>query len=226
MTDRPIHIIPHVPVAPPLTARWDDQPWRDLTPVEISHVHHQSSDHHPHTRAKLCYDAADLYVLFLVDDRYVVSRHTAPGSAVYEDSCVEAFLQPGDGTGYINFEMNAGGTILASHITDPKRIRGGFAAFRLIPPEKLQQVQISSTLPRIVLPEIAAPTQWQLSARLPFSLITEFTSAPPPGPGTLWRGNFFKCADKSSHPHWASWSPVAEELNFHRPDCFGTLRFA
>ena len=43
-------------------------------------------------------------------------------------------------------------------------------------------------------------------------------------PGQTWRGNFYKCADRSSHPHWASWSPLGEPLNFHTPQFFGPLR--
>ena len=38
--------------------------------------------------------------------------------------------------------------------------------------------------------------------------------------------NFFKCADDSSHPHWASWAPIGEALNFHQPQYFAPLRFA
>jgi hypothetical protein len=41
--------------------------------------------------------------------------------------------------------------------------------------------------------------------------------------GQVWRGNFYKCGDRTSHPHWAAWSPV-DELNFHLPRCFGALR--
>ena len=43
--------------------------------------------------------------------------------------------------------------------------------------------------------------------------------------GQVWRGNFFKCAEDISHPHWAAWSPV-DEFNFHLPRCFGTIQFA
>jgi hypothetical protein len=39
-----------------------------------------------------------------------------------------------------------------------------------------------------------------------------------------WRDNFYKCGDQTSHPHWASWSPV-DDLNFHLPRCFGTICF-
>ena len=40
-----------------------------------------------------------------------------------------------------------------------------------------------------------------------------------------WRGNAFKCADETSHPHWASWAPIGEALNFHAPGWFGDLDF-
>ena len=38
-----------------------------------------------------------------------------------------------------------------------------------------------------------------------------------------WRGNFYKCADESSHPHWASWRPIGEKLDFHTPEFFGEI---
>ena len=44
--------------------------------------------------------------------------------------------------------------------------------------------------------------------------------------GQTWRGNFYKCGDHTSHPHWASWSPIGEQLDFHQPEFFGELRFA
>jgi hypothetical protein len=34
----------------------------------------------------------------------------------------------------------------------------------------------------------------------------------------------YKCADQTSHPHWAAWSAV-NTLNFHVPDCFGAVQF-
>jgi hypothetical protein len=44
--------------------------------------------------------------------------------------------------------------------------------------------------------------------------------------GQRWRANCFKCADQSSHPHWASWAPIGEVLNFHQPASFGVFEFA
>jgi len=39
------------------------------------------------------------------------------------------------------------------------------------------------------------------------------------------RGNFYKCAEDNSHPHWASWASMGGELNFHLPDRFGWFSF-
>ena len=43
--------------------------------------------------------------------------------------------------------------------------------------------------------------------------------------GERWRANFFKCAENSKHPHWASWSPIGPILKFHQPNRFGELYF-
>ena len=47
-----------------------------------------------------------------------------------------------------------------------------------------------------------------------------------PTEDTLWRANVYKCADKSSHPHWLTWNRVDRvKPDFHRPEFFGTLVF-
>ena len=106
---------------PPLAAGWDDPAWVDRPLLDIARFRPESSDHRPRTRARLAYDEKGIGGVFHVQDRYVRSVHTHFGEPVYRDSCVEIFLQPKPDKGYLNFEMNAGGTLLASHITDHRR---------------------------------------------------------------------------------------------------------
>jgi hypothetical protein len=40
-----------------------------------------------------------------------------------------------------------------------------------------------------------------------------------------WRGNFYKCGNATSRPHWLSWAPLTDR-NFHLPVCFGSLDLA
>lgn len=184
----------------------------------IAYVRPESSDHHPETRFYVLHDGRALYVRFRVKDAYVRSIQTAYQGPVYTDSCVEFFVQPVEGKGYFNLEINAGGTLLATYIEDPTRVPGGFALFTRMDEVWGRQIEIRSSLPRVVAPEQAA--EWTLSYRVPVALFEPFTG---PVTGHRWRGNFYKCGDETSHPHWMAWSPV-EALNFHLPACFGSLR--
>ena len=209
---------------PRLEDGWDDPAWAQAETLELSHFRPEGSDHRPRTRARLLHDADGLAGIFRVDDRYVRSVHEHFGDPVYEDSCVEIFLQPRPGRGYLNFEMNGGGTLRASHITDHRRVPGGFAAATPLGEDEGRSVRVRSSLPARLEPEVETPLAWQLAFFIPQQLVERYTGALGPLPGQAWRANLYKCGDKTSHPHWASWAPLAER-NFHLPDCFGTLYF-
>jgi hypothetical protein len=183
----------------------------------VEFVRPESSAHHPETRFYMLHDGAVLYVKFCVNDAYVRSVQTEYQGPVYTDSCVEFFIQPVKDKGYFNFEINAGGTLLLTYIEDPTRVPGGFAKFTRVDADWGKQVQIQTSLPRVVEPERAA--DWSLRVRIPFALFAYYTGITPENE---WRGNVYKCGDSTSHPHWMAWSPVSA-LNFHLPECFGTL---
>ena len=209
---------------PLLEEGWDHRAWSAAGTLEIAHFRPEGSDHRPRVAARLLYADEGLCGLFRVEDRFVRSVHTRFGEPVYQDSCVEIFLQPRPGRGYLNFEMNAGGTLLASHVTDHRRRPDGFAAFTRLTEADGGRVAVRSSLPRVVEPEIEGPVDWQLAFFIPTALLEKYVGAIGPLAGQEWRANLYKCGDGTSHPHWAAWSPV-DALNFHLPHCFGSLRF-
>jgi hypothetical protein len=219
-----LHLVRAARPGPRLENTWDDPAWATAEPLEIAHFRPEGSNHRPRVRARLLHDGATLSGLFRVEDRHVRSVHTRFGEPVYQDSCVEIFLQPKAGRGYLNFEMNAGGALLASHVTDHRRTPEGFAAFTRLTEEDGRQVAVRSSLPPVVEPEIEGPVDWQLAFSIPATLLEKYVGPIGPLAGQEWRANLYKCGDRTSHPHWASWSPV-DALNFHLPHCFGTLRF-
>ena len=150
---------------------------------------------------------------------------TGYGSEVWKDSCVEFFVEPKVGCGYFNFEFNCGGAFLVNHIVDPTRTAEGFKEFTRLPESLARQVRVRASLPQVVELEITQPTNWSLEFQIPFGLFENYIGPLSDVSGQTWRGNFFKCAEENSHPHWATWSPVSE-FNFHLPQCFGTLRLA
>jgi len=68
------------------------------------------------------------------------------------------------------------------------------------------------------------PVEWCLEYAIPVALFEAYAGSLGNLASQTWRGNFFKCADATSHPHWASWAPIGEELNFHQPEFFAPLR--
>jgi hypothetical protein len=209
---------------PRLEDGWDDPAWAEAETLELSHFRPEGSDHRPRTRARLLHAEDGLAGIFRVEDRYVRSVHTRYGDPVYEDSCVEIFLLPRPDCGYLNFEMNCGGTLHACHITDHRRVPGGFAAFTPLGEEEARRVLVRSSQPRTLHPEVEAPLEWQLAFFIPKALLERYVGGLGPLAGQVWRGNLYKCGDLTSHPHWASWAPL-EARNFHLPQCFGTLHF-
>jgi len=202
---------------------WADPGWAAAETLEVSQFRPESSSHRPRTRARLLYDAQGIWGLFQVHDRYVRCMRTDYGSEVWKDSCVELFVQPKADAGYFNFEFNCGGAFLCSYIVDPTRTPDGFKEFKKVPAEIGRQIQVRTSLPRVVEPEIADPLIWSLRFSIPFRLMEQYVGSLGNPSGQSWRGNFFKCAEDNSHPHWAAWSPV-DEFNFHLPRCFGALR--
>jgi hypothetical protein len=208
----------------PMNAAWDDPAWAGAHIAQITHFRPESSGHRPFTSVRLSYDSTGIHGIFKVQDQYV--RCTRPNyfDEVWKDSCVEFFVEPKPGEGYFNFEFNCGGAFLCCHITNPERGPGGFKQFAKLPSEIGKTVQVHSSLPRLIEKEIFEPTVWTLQFYIPLKVLEHFVGPLGNLAGQIWRGNFFKCAEEVSHPHWASWLPV-DEFNFHLPRCFGTLRF-
>src|SRR2546423_451757 len=96
-------------VRPELKGLWEGSAWTGAGVARVDQFHPASSDHRPHTEAKVLYDDEGLYVQFRVADRYVICTRTENQSLTSKDSCVEVYFQPFPDKGYLNFEMNCGG---------------------------------------------------------------------------------------------------------------------
>ena len=198
--------------------------WEGLLPVQLRHVRPESSNHHPRTEAYLFWDRRALYGKFSVKDRFVKCVQTGYQAKVSKDSCVEFFLKPEGSIGYFNFEFNCGGNLLCYYIRNPKKKDGKRVDYDILTEEDLMMVQRASTLPAEIETEIIDEIYWELAFRIPFLLIQKFTPLSAHSFKKTWYGNFYKCGDETSMPHWLSWTPLPEK-DFHLPECFGKLVF-
>ena len=207
-----------------LDLNWKSREWLTAETLEIKNFRPKSSAHRPQTFARLLHDESAIHGIFRVKDKYVRCARSNYGDEVWKDSCVEFFVQPKSDKGYFNFEFNCGGALLCCYITDPTRTKDGFKQFQKLPSELGNKIKTRSTLPPTTAPEITKPIDWSLQFSIPFEVLENYVGALGEVSEQTWRGNFFKCAEEVSHPHWASWSPV-DEFNFHLPRCFGTIQF-
>ena len=202
---------------------WDKPQWRNVKPLEIKNYMGEEPEYQPVTQAKVLYDDENIYVIFRVEDQYVRAVAEEYHGPVWKDSCVEFFFTPGEdlSLGYLNLEVNCGGTALFHYQKAPGR------DVKEIGLVDMEQIRIAHSLPRIVDPEITIPTTWTIEYRLPLAIIEKYCQVNRPGAGVIWRANFYKCAENNSHPHWLTWAFVDNPTpSFHKPEFFGTLEFA
>ena len=205
-----------------IDADWNKPVWQAIQPISLKRYMGDKPEHFPQVQAKLAYDDTHIYVIWKVNDQFVravANEHQGP---VYQDSCVEFFFIPDNlgGLEYFNLEMNCGGTMLFHHqeFGKPEKVN--------ISSEDIAAMQVAHSLPRIITEEIKEKTTWYLEYAIPFEILKNYYQLEYPKSGAKWRANFYKCADKTSHPHWLTWSEVQyPEPRFHLPEFFGTLVF-
>ena len=205
-------------------SEWDGAAWQAAQTADVAHFYPASSDHRPRTQVRLLYDEQNLHGIFQVEDRYVRCIHSGFQEPVWQDACVEFFVKPLGAPGYLNFEMNCGGTLLSYYILDHTLVGDAFVDYVPLPADIGAMVRIRTSLPALVEPEIANPMTWTLRFTIPYALFEHFIGPLAVKPGQEWRANFNKCAENNSHPHWATWQPLPS-ANFHLPGSFGVLRF-
>ncbi|WP_455497350.1 carbohydrate-binding family 9-like protein [Coprobacter sp.] len=156
-----------------------------------------------------------LYIKYFVRGNCLLALNSEDNSPVWQDSCVEFFVQiPGE-TEYYNFEFNCIGAALAAK----RQSREIYTHFS---PEKMARIGRYASAGRKPFQEMQGIFAWELLVTIPFDLIGV---DPKSLPEKLY-ANFFKCADNSSLPHYLSWSPIkTENPDFHRPEFFGEICF-
>ena len=153
-----------------------------------------------------------LVVDFRVSGLDLRARNTADNGRQWEDSCVEVFIQDPEDGNYYNFEINALGKVLACkgperHNRTPR------------PAEEMEQILRFTQMEGGPLEQEGIHT-WRVGVVIPFRLLG---IDPERLPRSI-KANFYKCGDKTAHPHFLSWSPVeTPKPDFHRPEFFGEL---
>jgi len=201
---------------------WNKPQWLNIKEIDIRNRMGDEPLFTPSVQAKMTYDSNNLYVIFRVNDKYVRCLVTEYNGLVYEEPAVEFFFSPDPEKPlkYFNLEINCGGTPLMQF--------NDFAAKAqsFLKTEDIKEIEIAHSLPRVVDPEISEPVTWTIEYRIPLAMLEKYSKVVYPKPGTEWRANFYKIAEKGSNVHFLTWSFVDNpEPDFHLPQFFGKLKF-
>lgn len=222
MITPPCLFVGKIPDERPIHCTISIKPWDVIKPETLANHMGEPPVHRPVTRFKVAYGKDALNVIFQVEDRYVKAVADRYQGPVYQDSCVEFFFSPGPTVthGYFNLEINCCGKALFEYHSARSE------EFIKIPEDAFEEISVASSLKGPIDPEIKDSVTWSVAYRLPYDILKPYTDVTVPCPGAEWRGNFYKCADKTSHPHWLTWAPVHfPKPRFHLPEYFGFLKF-
>lgn len=149
-----------------------------------------------------------LEIMLWCEEPFVTPACKKANGPVYLDSCLEAFVMfyPQYTEGYINFEMNALGTLLLQFGEgrhDRRFLRPGTDAL----------------FPKVV--PFQAARKWGVKLEVPFLFAQKIYGLAETVNIRNIRANFYKCGDCPGKEHYACWiPPQTTEPDFHRPESF------
>lgn len=175
----------------------------------------ESFPYAPEAKAYLAHDDNSLTILYEVRGLDLRALELEDNAHPWENSCCEFFVGIPGSNEYMNFELVCNGALLVA--------RGeGRDGREKLPSDVVSGLIRKGTLDRKIYDEPDREFEWGIFLQIPFDLIPGMDEGFPES----LKANFYKCANKSAHPHFLSWNPIKTPTpDFHRPEYFGTLYF-
>jgi hypothetical protein len=189
----------------------------EIDPLKLEMVNWEDFPYLPEVTVQIAFNDDELFLQYKVNEQSVKAKITQNNGPVWTDSCVEFFLSPEGNDEYYNLEVNCIGTALLGF-----RKKGEHAIHATN--ENIATIRRITSLGNEPFPELKNPTEWQITIAIPWTVFFkhELTSVS----GNKMRGNFYKCGDGLTIPHFVSWTKIkSEKPNFHSPEFFGGLEF-
>ena len=164
----------------------------------------------------IAHDNQKLYLYYQVQGEELRTVNTKDFMSVWEDSCVEFFMQRKGEKEYRNFEFNPHGVLLASK-------RESRESATELSEELMSSIYRFTTIQH-VYKEGVQLSNWTLYAEIPKEALG-FTATENLSEQAI-SANFYKCGDETNEPHFISWNPIdTPKPDFHVPQFFGDLIF-
>lgn len=186
---------------------------------EISCDTWKVSKNPPRVTFRIAHCSDRLILHFHIEDNEIRAVETEDLGRVWEDSCCEFFITPESETEcYYNFECNCIGTLVARWGVPVPEKREASPKF------VFDSVVRKSSLGTEPFPAVKTAKTWGLVEIIPVSAFYKHDLGS--FDGQRMKGNFYKCGDMLSEPHFLSWAPIDNPVPmFHCPQFFGEIIF-
>ncbi len=198
---------------PILDGKPDDPCWQDARiATDFRQLDRKHLPARQQTRVQLCYDAENIYLLYIMDEAEIHRLQAGPADDTRDNvdvnkDVIELFLDPGrTESRYFHFMTAPGGARYdARHSPEFGREIG------LYTPDWTVATHVGDTF-------------WAVEMKIPFAeLAFPGGFIGTPRPGDQWGINF--CRDQSYLNEWSFWSPTRDR-SFHRPAQIGVAVFS
>lgn len=209
---------------------WDAVPWtQDFVTLK------SAAKPSVRTRAKLAWDASNLYVAAEMQTPHVRATQTQRDADLFTtDGVFELFLDPdGDSRDYAEIQFNALGTVMDLLMDKPYRAGGHYDMTW-----NVADVRVGVHVDGTNNNPSDEDKGWTVEVAIPWKSLATMAHRPcPPAAGDAWRAQLARCEhpakvlpDGTYAPPsiktagYSGWSPQGLN-NLHAPDRWGVLRF-
>lgn len=169
-------------------------------------------EYRPRAFGICCAGPEGLFVYLKAEEGQVRCEVTQENGAVCTDSCLEFFFQPSE-KGYFNFEWNPKGIL---HL--------GFGKGRHGRIHMADKTGKDFLIQKAEFDRIGEMGYWYVAFQIPYTFIQSYVPEFDEHASSIGMGNFYKCGDKTKHPHWGCFSTVkTKQPDYHRPEYFAKL---
>lgn len=192
-----------------------DPVWENISKLKIGNFCWKT-EYQPISYAQLAWKEDDgLHVRMFSYEDHPVSRWTQNDEMVWEDSCMEFFINfsPALSLSYLNYEVNHKGVVLIQYGE-----QGNNRTF-VVPEYGMSYPEI---IPFEGIDDVGY--FWGIEYTILQSQIVMLYPDFYYHPGVRLKGNFFKCGEKTGRPHYGSWTKIINDTPaFHKPEFFGNI---
>lgn len=171
----------------------------------------------PEVSFKIAHNNTHLFLHYFVHENEILAETKDDNGPVWTDSCVEFFLSFDNGAHYYNAEFSCIGKALLGY-------RSGRDDAEHADKGVMASVRRYASLGKETFGKKQGDFAWNLLVIIPVSAY--WKSGLSSFAGVRAKGNFYKCGDNLSVPHFLSWNPITTaNPDFHRAEHFGDIVF-